>query len=286
MKKLVILFLLLIACSKAVEHPVPQPVRIIEAPVPAVEQAPATPVPTPPSLSCSDSDGGKNVFVKGTVKNQLDSMTDVCLAVKKEGELISIPSGVEYFCENGNIVAEVVACEHGCENGACLSAPRPVYSLTKDAKCEEGLVIQNAVKITKCHSSCLSQTMCDPQGGKTQHLTLPWQLNCVVPSNAVVTNNWVEFDVLRPVKVEFSAYVKGSEIVSVKIHDSGGNLVAGVISQRAASSNRCFADVRGSARVQLEPGSYEVRISAQGTAPDNMRSFQGKELSVSFLQSS
>ncbi|OGZ78997.1 MAG: hypothetical protein A2528_01130 [Candidatus Staskawiczbacteria bacterium RIFOXYD2_FULL_37_9] len=63
--------------------------------------------------TCTDTDGGKDYFVRGTVTNATGSSTDLCYqAVKKIAE---------YFCDsNGFRVYEWHACPNGCSNGACI----------------------------------------------------------------------------------------------------------------------------------------------------------------------
>jgi hypothetical protein len=61
--------------------------------------------------ACTDSDGGINASVKGTVKNGSLSYTDTC----DENRV------VEYYCENGNAQYQAISCPTGskCDNGRC-----------------------------------------------------------------------------------------------------------------------------------------------------------------------
>ena len=72
--------------------------------------------------TCTDSDGGKNYQLKGTVKNQNSESTDYC---NSERTL------TEYFCQDSGdgkpvVYTETHPCDYGCNNGACLQAPIPV----------------------------------------------------------------------------------------------------------------------------------------------------------------
>ena len=61
-------------------------------------------------VTCTDSDGGKNYYQKGTVTVDGTSYTDYCL---DENRLI------EYYCSNNQMRFDTYACSYGCENGAC-----------------------------------------------------------------------------------------------------------------------------------------------------------------------
>lgn len=72
--------------------------------------------------SCMDSDGGKNLFEKGTVKlpyashnKKREVLTDKCVGTYKI---------IEYSCKDATYKKEVLACENGCLYGACLRSTR------------------------------------------------------------------------------------------------------------------------------------------------------------------
>ncbi|GEM_PF-2774779 len=76
---------------------------------------------------CTDSDGGKNYFVRGTVTNQTGSSTDLCYAADKRI--------AEYYCDsNGYRVYEWYDCVNGCSNGACnqTAAVAPASGFNKE----------------------------------------------------------------------------------------------------------------------------------------------------------
>ena len=59
---------------------------------------------------CTDSDGGKNYYVKGVANGTNGEKSDVCLGGKK---------GMEWFCKGDMIVATMFVCSNGCVDGAC-----------------------------------------------------------------------------------------------------------------------------------------------------------------------
>ncbi|MCI0503340.1 hypothetical protein L0Y65_01360 [Candidatus Micrarchaeota archaeon] len=69
---------------------------------------------TKPETLCSDSDGGKNLLIRGTSqKRGQPAMEDFC---------IGNGSVQENYCESGELKVETAACPAGtlCENGACI----------------------------------------------------------------------------------------------------------------------------------------------------------------------
>jgi len=65
--------------------------------------------------SCTDSDGGKNYYVKGTVTYNGQTYTDACEANFTLNE---------YYCENGVVKRETASCAEPfeCQDGACKQA--------------------------------------------------------------------------------------------------------------------------------------------------------------------
>ncbi len=86
---------------------------------------------------CTDSDGGKDYFVKGTAEEKLLGggrryFEDRCLLKEKVGDKFWRYSRVkecsgsncslqEGFCEKGKLTNRSHDCEHGCRDGACIS---------------------------------------------------------------------------------------------------------------------------------------------------------------------
>ncbi len=74
--------------------------------------------------ACTDSDNGKNYYVKGTVTKDNVSKTDECAYCT--GLLLSpVTCGAvkEYYCEGNEIKSETFVCPGGysCKDGACVS---------------------------------------------------------------------------------------------------------------------------------------------------------------------
>jgi len=272
----------LISCSQPEVGKAPE--LIDEIPVQVPEVVVEEPAPVMPVVGCIDSDQGMSPFVKGVTQNPADTVSDSCLFSKTNGK-VSLPKLVEYFCEGGEIVAEVVDCKRGCKDGVCLPPPKPagqVNLLIENGNCKAGLNVEGKIRVTDCYNDCLVQTPCYPVELKTKSIVLPPQLNCLARTDQWVIEKWVEFDVLRPVDVEFSAEVLGSEAVSVEVWDGEQNLVATIIKE-VIVNNRCFALGSGKARASLQPGHYEVHIGARAGGKDLLRSFRGEDFGVAFI---
>jgi len=104
--------------------------------------------------TCTDSDGGKNYYVKGTVEGSwegyenIEKETDACcidcenrISVEKAENLI------EVFCnDKGYIDLEIYECPNGCEDGACIEAENVTKELSieitnpKDGETVSGIV--------------------------------------------------------------------------------------------------------------------------------------------------
>lgn len=67
-------------------------------------------------LVCTDSDGGKNYYVKGTATNSKgDSGTDYCANDYPSWNMI------EFYCDGKGVVANWgYLCPAGCKDGACI----------------------------------------------------------------------------------------------------------------------------------------------------------------------
>ena len=68
------------------------------------------------SIACTDSDGGINPSVNGTVQSQgYSSVEDECLP--GDGTILR-----EYYCQNSGFFSQQdIHCLDGCQNGACIS---------------------------------------------------------------------------------------------------------------------------------------------------------------------
>jgi hypothetical protein len=63
----------------------------------------------PITATCTDTDGGENIYEKGTTCSTL-CKTDVCL---------SSTSLKEYYCNGDAMVSKIINCANGCVDGAC-----------------------------------------------------------------------------------------------------------------------------------------------------------------------
>jgi len=66
-------------------------------------------------LSCVDSDGGKNYFVKGSCEDSFDFLEDVCVIGGSKGWFLK-----EVYCEEGRCVYFNYDCLEGCDKGKCV----------------------------------------------------------------------------------------------------------------------------------------------------------------------
>lgn len=280
-----LIFLLVLTACGVKEIPVEQQ-PVIEPPKPEpiyVEKTEQVPVPV---KKCFDSDNGLNKYERGVIENQNDKLTDSCLYTVAGSEKISLSKVAEYFCEGEDIVAEVMHCEYGCEDGACLRSrtERKVHKLIDNGMCREDVKVEDVIKVKACYNDCLSNTRCEPQELRTTSVLLPPQLNCLAPTDAWVVEKWLEFEVLKPTTAIFGADVLGGEIVMVEVHDERGAVVAAPIDKQPLTNNKCFGEGVGLSRAKLQAGNYVVIIGARGVGKDRFRSFSGHDFSVSIVE--
>lgn len=75
-----------------------------------------------PTVTCTDSDGGLNYYVKGTARGiwaasgNYEERTDSCASELYEGRGLS-----ENFCLNNSVWSMTYDCPNGCEDGACVN---------------------------------------------------------------------------------------------------------------------------------------------------------------------
>ena len=81
-----------------------------------------------PSPQCSDTDSGRNYYVKGATNSKGITHTDRCLSKN---------TLLEYHCKFGESSETKVPCPSGCKNGACFSVTRPA-AVCGDGKCGHG----------------------------------------------------------------------------------------------------------------------------------------------------
>lgn len=96
----------------------------------------------PVGVSCTDSDGGKNYYTKGTTWDSYSGIDkiDYCSDSK---------SLVEYYCLEGYRKLTLISCLDKCIDGACIktycAGPGLSASLYGGGKCCEGLILQGGI---------------------------------------------------------------------------------------------------------------------------------------------
>jgi hypothetical protein len=243
---------------------------------------PSEPEVETPTFFCEDSDNGMNEFSKGVTHNATNTVSDSCLSVLVDGKQVSINKVIEYACDGSSVYGEIVDCEFGCNKGACLESELPKHYLVESGECKPSFNVAG-VQVTSCYNNCLTNTQCRKGAYESSSVTLPFQLNCLAKTDAWVVEKWFEFKVQNPVEVIFSSEVQGSEFVTVEIRDLQGNLVSAPINQKEVARNRCFEYAKGTSRVKLQPGSYQVIIGAKGDGKDRFRSFKGENFALSVI---
>ncbi|MBI1972498.1 hypothetical protein HYS50_00655 [Candidatus Woesearchaeota archaeon] len=100
-------------------------------------------IPLPPAgVSCTDSDGGKNYYSKGTTWDSYSGIDkiDYCSDSK---------SLVEYYCLDGSRKLTLVSCLDKCIDGACIktycAGPGLSAQVYGGGKCCEGLILQGGI---------------------------------------------------------------------------------------------------------------------------------------------
>jgi len=72
--------------------------------------------------TCKDSDGGWNIYERGTciseATNSSLAITDYCLT--NESAVPTVPMLREFYCSGSSIKHKDVRCSNGCSNGACI----------------------------------------------------------------------------------------------------------------------------------------------------------------------
>ncbi|MEA3343808.1 MAG: Kazal-type serine protease inhibitor family protein [archaeon] len=89
-------------------------------------------------LTCSDTDGGRDYYKKGTVSLQqvfsngmvklINQKTDYCEGFDTSG--MTDIMVLEYYCENNEIKSEIFKCSNGCRDGACIKEDKLSIRIT------------------------------------------------------------------------------------------------------------------------------------------------------------
>jgi hypothetical protein len=94
--------------------------------------------------ACIDSDGGKDIYTQGTVKDQYASDTDYCTPVAATADQFT--SVREFYCDNGKRTSTVLDCpSKKCQNGACVKGEE----ISEQVTC----IFKNSNKEEKCYTA-------------------------------------------------------------------------------------------------------------------------------------
>jgi hypothetical protein len=122
-------------------------------------------------LSCTDSDGGRDIFERGTAAFGAESLTDSCtgcnLTCLDSGNCppVVCSSVVEHYCTGKKLVSETVVCPQGsaCRDGACTRKPE----CRSDRDCPQLVCVRYPCPSYhciegKCRISSCSKGECEP----------------------------------------------------------------------------------------------------------------------------
>ncbi|HLD37452.1 MAG TPA: hypothetical protein VJA86_02605, partial [Candidatus Nanoarchaeia archaeon] len=143
------------------------------------------------TITCTDSDGGKNYDVKGTANDKWGERTDSC---QNEKQI------TEYYCQDdgtGKLAVWTIGavdCPYGCSDGACLPAPTPVCGNN---------ICDNEAEKTSCSQDCTSLIKCSQNSECGQATTTKSCGSKIMP---VVKSGQPQFDSSYACKSESSCY--------------------------------------------------------------------------------
>ena len=113
------------------------------------------------SSSCTDSDGGGNTIVNGTVyginsiTNEYYSYSDYCAE-----ENTYTPTQVnEYYCAGGSSTSSMGSCIYGCKSGACNSLPTRIDCTDSDGGINYSVKGTASTGITLGSDFCVSPSI-------------------------------------------------------------------------------------------------------------------------------
>lgn len=123
--------------------------------------------------SCSDTDGGDDQYVAGSVTKADISQADKCLSPTKL---------TEYYCEGNDVRSKAVTCESGfeCKDGACLELPKCVDSDNGKDKFTKGTVTTPSNSyVDDCYSSTqVLEYYCDGESVESEKLACGTGYEC------------------------------------------------------------------------------------------------------------
>ena len=149
------------------------------------------PTPTsPPPNSCTDSDGGYNIYTAGKVNSvyygQNIFNSDACIS----------PSLLqENYCDTGITKYLAVTCPKGCANGACISGtsptPTPTPTLNPNADNDRD-GYSNAVETyigTNPNKACITDLINDVEASKSGRPSKTWPADLNTAAGALPSFN-------------------------------------------------------------------------------------------------
>ncbi len=81
---------------------------------------------------CTDTDGGDNPYVMGKVTVDGKTYTDYCHSTQTFTHY-SVPTLIEYYCEDGEVKNKTYYCDYGCGEGACRQEPEEPQNSCEDS---------------------------------------------------------------------------------------------------------------------------------------------------------
>ncbi len=116
--------------------------------------------------TCSDSDGGEDKLVAGTVTKGGISQPDKCSGTTNV---------IEYYCSSNDVKSKTIACGTGykCVSGACVDVPKCVDSDNGKDKFEKGTVTTpSQTYVDDCYSSTqVLEYYCDGEDVENEKIT-------------------------------------------------------------------------------------------------------------------
>jgi hypothetical protein len=161
---------------------------------------------------CTDTDGGKDYFTKGTVTRGTTTYTDLCYA--------NMGKVFEYYCkEDGTSTGEWYACPNGCaDNGACKPSTQPSITVTSPNGGEQwkvgethNITWNSSYPFNSTIQIGIYDTRYDTEGGPRSEMTI------------INTTNNGNYSWTIPSKIgNLDLTVTDSPVYKIKIYVNGG----------------------------------------------------------------
>ena len=124
-------------------------------------------------IKCYDSDGGKEYFVKGTVKNDYQDTQneDYCLNELDE-KVDRGPKMKEYYCEGTDTFEQDIRCKSGCDLGACITdGTEEEEEESEVVECDGCLIEDRCFSLGAIEEISEVDSYCDAEGRWAQQFT-------------------------------------------------------------------------------------------------------------------